>query len=132
MNRDTAKFMLQQLHLQRAQSVAAFISTEETLVDSGSARAERVADWPMPIGDEDFGGFLVVTDRQMIYSDRLGTIQMPWNSIKRLQKHWMRMAHTTGLEVQFTDGRIWAFSGNTPFIKQLIKYHSRVDVNHRQ
>lgn len=122
MNRQDALRYMQALHAERISIVATLFEPNEYPVDTGSARAERVDGRPIPIGDEDFDGFIVVTNVQMIYHDRFGSICMPWNGIARLVKHKMRgLAMTTGMEIVFDNGSSWVFSGNTPFIKQLVK-----------
>lgn len=112
---------LQRLHMQRARVVADLLSPGEQVLDTGSARAERVPNRPTPIGDEDFGGFIVVTSQQLIYHDMYGSIPIPRGQISSIRKHHMRGFMTSGLEVRFTDGSNWAFSGNSPFIKALVK-----------
>ena len=126
MNRQDAIRYMQALHRERFSIVAPILQEDEQPLDSGSARAERVSGRPLPVGDEDFDGFLVVTSRHLIYQDRFGSICMPWSIIHELVKHRMRgMAMTTGLEVKFLDGTSSVYSGNTPFIKDLIKYFKR-------
>ena len=119
MNR--AQAQLQMLHQQRARVAASELAPGESVLDTGSARAERLPDRPFPIGDEDFGGFLVVTDQQLIYHDMFGTTRIPWVVVADLKKHRVRGFMTSGMEVRFVDGSNWVFSGNTPFIKALMR-----------
>jgi hypothetical protein len=116
-----AREQLQQMHQARFNRVSDQLVPGEQLVDSGSARAEEVPGWSQPLGNEDSGGFIVVTDRQIIYKDYYGTVAIPWRDIRQLSKYRFRGLMTTGLEVTFADGRKWLFSGNTPFIKSLVK-----------
>lgn len=112
---------LSELHSQRAQIVRDQLRPGERVLDTGSARAERLPDRPFPIGDEDFGGFLLATDQQLVYHDKFGTTTIPWNVVSRLVKHRFKGFMTTAVEVQFVDGSNWVYSGNTPFIKSLIR-----------
>ena len=118
-----AREQLERLHWQRTQVIKSSLSPGEQVLDTGSARAENVPDRRPPSGNEDFGGFLLVTDRQLIYHDIFGTTMMPWAQIRNLKKERFRGLMTTGLRVTFTDGSQWLFSGNTPFIKQLLRMH---------
>lgn len=120
-----AREQLQQLHWQRGQIVSESMSASERVLDTGSARAEEVPDRPRPSGNEDFGGFLVVTDEQLIYHDYFGTTAIPWEQVRNLDKERFRGLMTTGLRVTFTDGSQWLFSGNTPFVKQLVRMWKR-------
>jgi hypothetical protein len=124
MNR--AQAQLQMMHQQRARIVASYLHSGEEVLDTGSARAERLPDRPFPIGDEDFGGFLLVTNQQLVYHDKFGTTCLPWGVIAALQKHRVRGFMTSGMEVQLIDGSNWVFSGNTPFIKSLIRGFNRI------
>ncbi len=66
-----------------------------------------------------------MTDQQLIYHDSFGTTAMAWALVQNLKKERFRGLMTTGLRVTFTDGQQWLFSGNTPFIKQLVKMRKR-------
>ena len=112
---------LAQMNRARFDRVSDQLTPGEQLIDTGSARAERVPGWRQPAGDEDFGGFIVVTDRQVIYRDYFGVVAIPWSDIRQLSKYRVRGLMTTGLEVTFENGDKWLLSGNTPFIKSLIK-----------
>ena len=116
-----AREQLAQLHRARFAAVGGHIAPGELLLDTGSARAEAVPEWPVPTGNEDFGGFIVVTDRQVIYRDRFGTLPMPWDTIRGMEKYRVRGLMTTGIEVRFADGSVWRFSGNSPFIRSLLR-----------
>ena len=121
MGLSNARAQLDQMNRARFNSVSDQLSPGERLIDTGSARAEQVPGWAPPIGNEDFGGFIVVTDRQIIYRDFFGVVAIPWHDIRSLSKYRVRGLMTTGLHVTFADGSAWLFSGNTPFIKSLIK-----------
>ncbi len=69
----------------------------------------------------DFGGYIAVTDRQVIYKDRFGVLALPWADIRGISKYRVKGLMTTALEVTLADGRTLLFSGNTPFIKALIR-----------
>jgi hypothetical protein len=116
-----AREQLAQMHRARFNVVQDLISPGEQLVDTGSARAERVPNWPSPVGNQDFGGYIVVTDRQVIYRDRIGTRSIPWSTIQHMKKYHVRGLMTTGVEITFQDGTVEAFSGNSPFVKALIR-----------
>ncbi len=116
-----AREQLAQMHRARFRMVQDLVSPGEQLVDTGSARAERVPNWPPPIGNQDFGGYIVVTDRQVIYRDGIGTRAMPWTNILLMKKYRVRGLMTTGVEITFRDGTVEAFSGNTPFVKALLR-----------
>lgn len=120
-----AREHLQQLHRQRGQIVSSNLSPGERVLDSGSARAEIVPNRRQPSGNEDFGGFLVVTDQQLIYHDYFGSIAIPWWQVLHLDKERFRGLMTTGLRVTFNDGAQWLFSGNTPFVKDLVRMWKR-------
>jgi hypothetical protein len=101
--------------------VADCLEPGEHLLDTGSARAEQVPGRRVPVGNEDFGGFIVVTDRQVIYKDFFGVSAVKWNDIRHLKKYRVKGLMTTGVEVTMTDGSIWLLSGNTPFIRALLR-----------
>jgi len=68
-----AREQLHQLQWQQGQIVKSNLAPGEQVLDSGSARAENVPDRPPPSGSGDFGGFLLITDQQLIYHDFFGT-----------------------------------------------------------
>ena len=72
------------------------------------------------VGKEDFDGFIVVTNRHIIYRVRFGTLAMLWSDIQQLKKYRIGVFMTTGLEITFLNGTTWLFSGNSPFIKTLL------------
>jgi hypothetical protein len=121
MGMSNAREQLAQMNRARFDRVSDQLTPGEHLIDTGSARAEQVPSWRQPVGDEDFGGFIVVTNRQIIYRDYFGVVAIPWSDIRELSKYRVRGLMTTGLEVTFANGNKWLFSGNTPFIKSLIK-----------
>ena len=115
------KDTLDRLHRSRFYLVGDYVAPGERLLDTGSARAEKVPNWREPVGNEDFGGFIVVTNRQVIYRDFFGTLAMPWSDISHLKQYRMGIFMTTGVEITFLSGATWLFSGNSPFIKALLR-----------
>jgi hypothetical protein len=120
-----AKEHLERLHWQRGQAIKTHLEPGERVLDTGSARAEHVPGRRTPVGNEDFGGFLVATDQQLVYSDAFGVIRMPWYTIESLNKERFRGMMTTGLRVTFNGGETWLFSSNTPFVKALLRMWKR-------
>ena len=116
-----ARNNLAALHEQRALEVSEYCSYSDLLADTGSARAESVPGIPRPIGNQDFGGFIVITSSRLIYKDFRRTIVITFDRVKSLSTYSFPMPMTTGLNVDFFDGERLQFSGNSPFIKKLVK-----------
>jgi hypothetical protein len=120
-----AREQLEQLHWQRGQAVQDHLAPGERVLDTGSARSEEVPGRRATFGNEDFEGFLVATDQQLIYSDAFGVIRMPWHTIESMSKERFRGLMTSGLRITFNGGETWLFSGNTPFVKALLRLWKR-------
>jgi hypothetical protein len=116
------------LHERRAAQVIDYCSYSDLLADTGSARAESVPGIPKPVGNQDFGGFIVVTSSRMIYKDYRRTLVITFDKVKSLSTYSHPLHMTTGLNVEFYDGEILQFSGNTPFIKKFVKEYNRGNI----
>lgn len=116
-----AQRKLAALHNQRVAKVIQYCSDSDLLADTGSARAESVPGIPEPVGNQDFGGFIVVTSSRMIYQDVRTTIVITFNKVKALSTYSFPLPMTCGLNVDFWDGERLKFSGNTAFILKLVK-----------
>jgi hypothetical protein len=122
-----ARRKIQNLHASRVNVIQHLLLDGEIVLDTGSARCERVPLRTPPGWNEDFGGFIVVTDQRIIYFDYVGPpFLIPTREINSLRKYSMPLPMTTGLEVRFENGQIWKFSGNSPFIKMLVKEGKRL------
>jgi hypothetical protein len=120
-----AKDNMDRLHRSRALQLSDMFEPTEVPVDTGSARVESYPNRAKPVGDQDFGGFIVVTNERMIYRDYRSTIFVKWIDILSLEKVSMRQAMTTGFKLRLKSGEVYEFSGNTPFIRKLLKQFSR-------
>lgn len=120
-----AKESLDRIHRSRIQQVSDVINSAEVPVDTGSARVENYPGRARPVGDEDFGGFIVVTNQRMIYKDYVSTITILWRNVQSLDKMRMRQQMTTGIRFRLKSGETYEFSGNTPFIRKVLKEFSR-------
>lgn len=116
-----ARRNLTALHEQRAAQVVDHCSYSDMLADSGSARAESVPGIPKPVGNQDFGGFIVVTSSRMIYRDYRAVVVITFNRVRSLSTFSHPLPMTTGLNVEFFNGERYQFSGNSPFIKKLVR-----------
>ena len=120
-----AKENMDRLHRSRIQQVSDVLSSSEVPVDTGSARVESYPGRAKPVGDQDFGGFIVVTNQRMIYRDYVSTITILWRDVQSLDKVRMRQQMTTGIRFSLKSGDTYEFSGNTPFIRKVLKEFSR-------
>lgn len=120
-----AKQHTERLHRSRVLQLSDMFEPTEGPADSGSARVESYPDRAKPVGDQDFGGFIVVTNERMIYRDYISTMSVKWIDIHSLKKVSMRQLMTTGFKLRLKSGEVYEFSGNTPFIRKLLKEFSR-------
>jgi hypothetical protein len=94
-----ARYMLEQSN--REAAVSHLIANDDVFLDSGNARVENYPGRRRPVHPhEDFMGYIVATNKLLIYKDDFGEIVIPFRDIKKLKCEPFPLEATNGLSIE--------------------------------